>query len=190
VHPDEGPADESLLHSFLGGDQQAFTTLVRRYEDRMFALALRMTGNRADALDATQEVFLTMFRRASSFRGESAFGTWLYRIGINACHDLLRRQTRRAEKEDDQLELEDERASRMDEATVLRVDLTRALAELTDEYREAVVMHDLGVIPYEEIARLTGAAVGTVKSRISRGRRRLAEVMEQASGSQASKDRI
>jgi RNA polymerase sigma-70 factor (ECF subfamily) len=78
----------------------------------------------------------------------------------------------------------------MDEATALRIDISRALEELSEEYREAVVMHDLGGIPYEEIARLTGAAVGTVKSRISRGRRRLAEVMEQASGSQASKDRI
>jgi RNA polymerase sigma-70 factor (ECF subfamily) len=190
VHPDEGASDESLLHAFLSGDHQAFTTLVRRHEDRIFALALRMTGSRADALDATQEAFLTMFRRAASFRGESAFGTWLYRIGINACHDLLRRRTRRDENEEERLDVEDERASRIDEATALRVDLARALAELSEEYREAVVMHDLGGIPYEEIARLTGAAIGTVKSRISRGRRRLAEVMEQASDSQASKDRI
>jgi RNA polymerase sigma-70 factor (ECF subfamily) len=190
VRPDKEPSDESLLHAFRGGDHQAFTTLVRRHEDRMFALALRMTGSRADALDATQEAFVTMFRKASSFRGESAFGTWLYRIGINACHDLLRQRARRDEKEGDRPDVEDERLPRIDEATALRIDLARALAELSEEYREAVVMHDLGGIPYEEIARLTGAAVGTVKSRISRGRRRLAELMEQASDSQASKDRI
>jgi RNA polymerase sigma-70 factor (ECF subfamily) len=190
VRPDKEPSDESLLHAFRGGDHQAFTTLVRRHEDRMFALALRMTGSRADALDATQEAFVTMFRKASSFRGESAFGTWLYRIGINACHDLLRQRARRDEKEGDRPDVEDERLPRIDEAIALRIDLARALAELSEEYREAVVMHDLGGIPYEEIARLTGAAVGTVKSRISRGRRRLAELMEQASDSQASKDRI
>lgn len=190
MHPDQAPTDESLLDAFLGGDHQAFTTLVRRHEDRMFALALRMTGSRADALDATQDTFLTMFRRASSFRGESAFSTWLYRIGINACHDLLRRRSRRAEAEGDRPDLEDARTSRMDEAAALRVDLARALAELPEEYREAVVMHDLGGVPYEEIASLTDAAVGTVKSRISRGRRRLSEAMEQASDSPASKNRI
>jgi RNA polymerase sigma-70 factor, ECF subfamily len=190
VPPDREQSDESLLHAFLGGEQQAFTALVRRHEDRMFALALRMTGSRADALDATQDAFLTMFRRAASFRGEAAFGTWLYRIGINACHDLLRQRARRAEEEDDRVEVADERSPRVDDAIAVRIDVARALGELSEEYREAVVMHDLGGVTYEEIARLTGAAVGTVKSRISRGRRRLAELLEQASESQASKDRI
>jgi RNA polymerase sigma-70 factor (ECF subfamily) len=189
MHPDGGPSDESLLAAFLGGDRNAFTTLVRRHEDRVFALALRMTGSRADALDATQEVFLTMFRRASSFRGDAAFGTWLYRIRVNACHDLLRQRSRRAEN-DDEPEFEDAHASGLEESAALRLDLTQALAELPHEYREAVVMHDLGGIPYEEIARLTGVAVGTVKSRISRGRRRLAAGLEQAPDPEASKDRI
>ena len=130
MHPDGEPSDESLLAAFLSGDRHAFTTLVRRHEDRVFALALRMTGSRADALDATQEVFLTMFRRADSFRGDAAFGTWLYRIGVNACHDLLRQRSRRAENEDEAPDFADERGSRIEESAAVRLDLTHALAEL------------------------------------------------------------
>ena len=173
-------SDEELLEDFIAGDRSAFPVLVRRHEDKLFALALRMTGNRHDALDATQDAFVAAFRRASSFRGDSAFGTWLYRIAINACQDLLRKRGRETVQD-----LEDpaeapitDDTERIEDAVVARVDVARALAALPEEYREAVVLHDLGGIPYEEIARITGAKMGTVKSRISRGRRRLAELME------------
>lgn len=171
-------SDEDLLRSFLDGNQTSFAELMRRHEDRIFSLAFRMTGQRSDALDATQEAFVAAFRQASRFRFDSAFGTWLYRIAINACHDLLRKRKRWATDEPDQSEHEDMTTSRFDESVAARLDLTRALSELSAEYREAVVMHDLGGIAYEDIARLTDVPVGTVKSRISRGRRRLAELME------------
>jgi RNA polymerase sigma-70 factor (ECF subfamily) len=185
-----GPTDEALLEVFLRGRESAFTELMRRHEDRIFALALKMMGNRADALDATQDTFILAFRQASKFRGESAFGTWLYRIGINACRDALRKRKRLPEPEDELPETADVRygGPGVEEAVATRLDLKRALAELNDDYREAVCLHDLGGIPYEEIAALTGVSIGTVKSRISRGRKRLGELLEQESLPEASKD--
>ena len=182
-------SDRDLLESFLGGDNDAFNGLMERHEDRIFSLCLKMLHNRSDALEAAQEVFVTAFRRASSFRGDSAFGTWLYRIGINHCKDVLRKR-KDVLLEADQLDIErvDTRQRGVDEVATLRLDLSRALAELPDDYREAVVMHDLGGVPYEEIATVTGVPVGTVKSRISRGRRQLARLLEHAEDMDTSKD--
>ena len=182
-------SDLDLLESFLGGDNDAFSRLMERHEDRIFGLCLKMLHNRSDALEASQEIFITAFRRAASFRGDSAFGTWLYRIGINHCKDVLRKR-KELLLESDQLEIEhlDTRQRGIDDAAALRLDLSRALAELGDDYREAVVMHDLGGVPYEDIATLTGVPVGTVKSRISRGRRQLARLLEHAEDLDSSKD--
>jgi RNA polymerase sigma-70 factor (ECF subfamily) len=175
----EGRSDAQLLDAFVAGERSAFEELVRRHEDRLFGLALRMTGNRADALDATQDAFVAAFRRAPSFRGDAAFGTWLYRIAINATQDLLRKRGRDVVSETEEAEAPVRSAvERVEDAVVARVDVARALAALPEEYREAVVMHDLGGVPYEEIAQLTGAPMGTVKSRISRGRRQLAGLLE------------
>jgi RNA polymerase sigma-70 factor (ECF subfamily) len=182
-------SDHDLLDAFLGGDNDAFNGLMERHEDRIFGLCLKMLHNRSDALEASQEIFITAFRRASSFRGDSAFGTWLYRIGINHCKDMLRKR-KDLLLETDQLEIErvDPRQRGIDEATALRLDLSKALAGLPDDYREAVVMHDLGGVPYEEIAAITEVPVGTVKSRISRGRRQLVRLMEHEEGMDTSKD--
>lgn len=178
--------DEDLVRSFLEGNQTSFAELMRRHEDRIFAMAFRMTGDRSDALDATQEAFVSAFRQVHRFRFDSAFGTWLYRIGMNACHDLLRKRKRWG-NEEDAADATDQRASRFDEQVVARLDVREALASLPQEYREAVVMHDIGGIAYEEIARITDTQIGTVKSRISRGRRRLAELLEQRGPSAESK---
>jgi RNA polymerase sigma-70 factor (ECF subfamily) len=183
----EARSDEALLSAFVGGERSAFEELVRRHEDRLFGLALRMTGNRSDALDATQDAFVAAFRRAASFRGDAAFGTWLYRIAINASQDLLRKRSRDVVTDTEDTDLPARGSDeRVEDAVAARVDLARALAALPEEYREAVVMHDLGGVPYEEIAQLTGTPMGTVKSRISRGRRRLAELLEHRAARQPS----
>ncbi|HVL65394.1 MAG TPA: sigma-70 family RNA polymerase sigma factor [Actinomycetota bacterium] len=178
--------DAELVTRFVAGEEPAFAALMRRHEDRVFALALRMTGDRADALDATQDAFIQAFRRAPGFRGDSAFGTWLYRIAINACHDLLRKRGRAPVPEAELPERAD--TARVDDATAARVDIAAALARLQEDYRTAVVLHDLGGVPYEEIAVETGVSIGTVKSRISRGRRRLAALLEQSAGPRPSED--
>lgn len=178
-------SDQALLHDFLTGDLDAFDALMRRHEDNIFGLALRMTGNRYDALDATQEAFTSAFRNATKFKGNSAFSTWLYRIGINACTDLLRRRQRQVPVAD----VDTGRTSGLeDEDVPLRLDLQRALAQLGPDHREAVLMHDVGGYPYEDIAALTGVELGTVKSRISRGRKKLAEILEQRDPRQPSKE--
>jgi RNA polymerase sigma-70 factor, ECF subfamily len=187
LHADDR-SDEELLDAYLAGDGRAFTPLMQRHEDRIFALAMKMTGDRNDALDVTQETFVIAFRRADQFRGESAFSTWLYRIGINACHDLLRKRKRIPDPVEEPQAPESLPVQAVDESAAIRVDLTRALATLPRDYKEAVVLHDLGGMPYEEIARVTGAKVGTVKSRISRGRRLLAGALEHRAPAQPSKE--
>ncbi|HYP22527.1 MAG TPA: sigma-70 family RNA polymerase sigma factor [Actinomycetota bacterium] len=183
----EALTDEDLLKQAAAGDQSAFSALVRRHEDRVFGIAVRIMGDRADALDATQDTFVSVFRQAGSFRAEAAFTTWLYRVAVNACRDLLRKR-RRLPEPTDELPERPRPGIGTEEVVGLRLDLARALAQLPDEYRDAVLMHDLGAIPYEEIAQITGVALGTVKSRISRGRRRLAELLEQPAPTSASKD--
>lgn len=183
----DGLTDEDLLKQAAAGDQSAFSALVRRHEDRVFSIAIRITGDRADALDATQDTFVSVFRQAGTFRAEAAFTTWLYRVAVNACRDLLRRRKRSPEPTDE-LPERPRPGIGTEEVVGLRLDLARALAQLPDEYRDAVLMHDLGALPYDEIAQLTGVALGTVKSRISRGRRRLAELLEQPAPAPASKD--
>jgi RNA polymerase sigma-70 factor (ECF subfamily) len=192
VARDTKVADEELLEQFLQGDEHAFTELVRRHEDRIFALALKMTGNRTDALDATQDTFILAFRQAGKFRGDSAFGTWLYRIGINASKDLLRKRNRLPEPNEELHEYPEGQSGgpRIEDRVATRLDVKRALSDLNDDYREAVCLHDIGGVSYEEIATVTGVSIGTVKSRISRGRKRLGELLEQQSAPRASKDRL
>lgn len=180
-------SDEDLLGQAAAGDQSAFTALVRRHEDRVFGIALRITGDRADALDATQDTFVSVFRQAGTFRAEAAFTTWLYRVAVNSCRDLLRRR-RRLPEPTEELPERPRPGIATEDLVGLRLDLAGALAQLPDEYRDAVLMHDLGALPYEEIAQATGVALGTVKSRISRGRRRLAELLEQPARARTSKD--
>jgi RNA polymerase sigma-70 factor, ECF subfamily len=183
-------SDEELLQWFVEGQEAAFAELMRRHEDRMFAMAFRITGDRADAFDATQEAFISFFRRAGSFRGESALSTWLYRIGMNAAYDVVRKRRPAPELRDDLLEAPSSGPSAMENGVAMRSDIADALARLPAEYRDAVALHDLGGIPYEEIARLTNAGLGTVKSRISRGRRRLAELLEPSYRAETSKDQL
>lgn len=176
---DEDLSDAELLARSAEGSGAAFGILMRRHENRIFAMALRMLGDRADALDATQDAFIAAFRQSKSFRGDAAVGTWLYRIGINACKDFARKKKRWVAQDDvDQVSDQSSTERPIDESVTVRMELQEALAKLPDDYREPVVMHDLGGISYEEIAAATGTVVGTVKSRISRGRRRLAELLE------------
>ncbi len=179
-------SDEELLEEFVAGDREAFSELMQRHEQRVFAVALRLTGNRADALDSTQETFLAVLRRASSYQGNSAFGTWLYRIAVNASRDVLRKR-RRYETAEKDVRSADPSTSHHEEAVPVRIDVARALALLPPEFRDAVTLHDICDLSYEEIAGITEVEVGTVKSRVSRGRRKLAKLLERRDGGRASK---
>jgi len=178
-------SDRELLRNFVAGDAASFDALMRRHEDRIFGLSMRMMGNRHDALDATQEAFIAAFKNATKFKGDAQFSTWLYRIAINACTDLLRRKKRLVPTEE--VEVED-RGYRIENDVPLRIDLAKALAQLSPDHREAVLLHDVGGFPYEDIAGLTGVELGTVKSRISRGRKKLAQLLEHPAPRAPSKE--
>ena len=163
--------DEDLVRRFVSdGLSDAVDVLLRRHQDRVLGLAYRILGNRADALDASQDVFVAVFRKAASFRHQSAFTTWLYRLTVNACNDHARRRSRLPQPAEAVDVASPDAIGRADD----RIAIAGALARLPLEQRTAVVMRDLLGLSYEEIAEATGSALGTVKSRISRGRGALA----------------
>ncbi|MDH3259399.1 MAG: sigma-70 family RNA polymerase sigma factor [Acidimicrobiia bacterium] len=178
--------DAGLVSSFLEGDRRAFDELMRAHEDRVFAICLRVLSDREAALDAVQETFITVYRKAQQFSGASAFSTWLYRIAVNTCFDQLRRTRRhQAQPLPDTTEPADERSQDALESVELRPDLERALEDLPPEFRAAIVLSDLEGLPLQAVAEALDVPIGTVKSRVFRGRRLLAEHLRNLSGSSA-----
>jgi len=169
-------SDAELVERYLGGDAGAFDELMRAHEDRVFAVCLRMLRDREAALDATQETFITVFRKASSFAGRSAFGTWLYRVAVNTCYDSMRRQGRKpTEALPEHTDPPDPAAGDEFSAVEVRPEIEAALGELPPEFRAAVVLSDLEGLAIQTVSEALGVPVGTAKSRIFRGRRLLAE---------------
>ena len=168
--------DRALLDRHVGGDSAAFSELVRRHQDRLWAVALRTLGDREEAADAVQDALLSAYRAAGGFRGDAKVSTWLHRIVVNACLDRVRRQQARPTvplpDDDRHLAAGDALANRE-----LATDLGRALATLPTEQRLAIVLVDAQGYPVDEVARLLAIPVGTVKSRCSRGRARLATLL-------------
>ena len=168
--------DVDLIRRFLAGDTAAFDDIMRAHEDRVFGICLRMLRDRNEALDATQETFLTVFRKADRYRAEAAFSTWLYRVAVNTCYDLLRRQKRRSADPLPQGHDPADDAAADELASVeIRPDIEDALARVQSEFRGAVVLVDLQGLSLETAAEILGVPIGTVKSRVYRGRRVLAE---------------
>jgi RNA polymerase sigma-70 factor, ECF subfamily len=177
--------DDLLVRRFLDGDPSAFTTLVQRHETRVYNLCLRMLGNPEDALDAAQETFVTALRKLGQFRGDAAFTTWLHRVAVNACYDEMRRQRRRPmlhsiphdDGDGDRAPEPGPPVRDHAEAVAGALDAGAALAQVPEDFRTALVLADVQDLPYEEIARILDVPVGTVKSRVHRGRVALARAM-------------
>ncbi len=150
------------------GDRQATDDLLRRHHDRIYAVCRRLTGNDADAADATQEALIAVVRGLRRFDGRSRFSTWSYRVAVNASLDELRRRRRRPVAAGDEEPLAV--APDGSERATARVDVDRALARLPEEFRAAVVLRDLCGLDYAEIAEVLDVPAGTVRSRIARGR--------------------
>ncbi len=175
--------DRALVARAAEGDHEAFTELMRRTEDMVFAVCLRMLGDREAALDATQDVYLTFFRKAHTFRGGSAFTTWLYRVAVNTCYDHLRRSARRRTNPlPEHVDPPDRAAEDALGAAELRPDLQHALQGLPEEFLAPVVLVDIQGISLPDAAEILDVPVGTVKSRLFRARRRLAEAIGNRSG--------
>ncbi len=169
------------------GDHSGFEVLYNREKRRIYCLCLRMVGDPALAEEMTQETFLTAFRRISTFRGDSRFSTWLYRIAVNCVLMHIREQRSRiSETSLDEVPAADESASVADrfghadsklEASLDRVVLERAIAELPPGYRIVVVLHDIEGYEHNEIAALLGCSVGNTKSQLHKARIKLRRIL-------------
>jgi RNA polymerase sigma-70 factor (ECF subfamily) len=172
--------DAALIERSRSGDQAGFVELVRRHERRVYNLAYRMLGRAEDARDATQEAFLSAFRHLAGFRGEATFGTWIHRITVNLCYDSLRRRREVVSIDGD--EPQGTPTPDHAEAAATVADVQRALLEIPADYRAVVIMHELQDMPVEEVAAVLGVPVGTVKSRLHRGRAALGRALSVSTG--------
>lgn len=156
------------------GNRGALDTLLRRHHDRLYTLCRRLTGNDADAADACQEALIALVRGLARFDGRAQFSTWAYRVTTNSCLDELRRRRRRPEPSDFAEDSFPARSSAstpdLAEPTAERTDIDAALRSLPHDFRVAVVLRDQCGMAYNEIADTLGVPIGTVRSRISRGR--------------------
>ena len=174
--------ENKLISRASGGDPSAFNQLMGMHEKRMYAVALRMCSNREDAQDCLQEAMLRVYRAIGGFKGQSSFGTWVYRITMNTCLDELRRKKNKQNVSFDNLldqgwSPADDSAS--PEKKVMQIEMRKSIStsiqELPEDMRSAIIMRDIHGYSYDEIADILGVNVGTIKSRISRGREKLRE---------------
>jgi RNA polymerase sigma-70 factor (ECF subfamily) len=186
VREELGPEPPWLLDGLRRGERRAFEELVRMYQDRVFGVALRMLGNRADAEEVSQEVFLRVHRSVGGFRGESNLSTWLYAIASRLCLNRVAsgRVRPTLESEDAVLRIESSEADPVEhlERAEVEAALQRAIAELPEERRIVVVLRDLQGLAYEDIAQALGVELGTVRSRLHRARAELKGKMERFLG--------
>lgn len=176
-------SEKKIIEKVLGGDANAFEELVLRYEKTVYNLALRMVGDRDDAFDMTQEAFIKAYGSLSSFRGDSKFSVWIYRITTNVCLDFLRSKSRKQQvsltvsddDEDAQLDIPDPKADH-EQQLIKKISMQsveEGLKTLPDKQRQILVMRELGGMSYAEIGKALSLEEGTVKSRIFRARKRL-----------------
>lgn len=180
-----------LVRRLKRRDEVAFAALVETYQNRVFALILRMLGDRAEAEDLAQEVFVTVFKSIDQFRGDSKLSTWIYRIATNHTKNrikyLARRHHQRTRDIDDTYESEfsstfthtESRPDHLLEGRQTEEIIQQSLAELDDEHRVVIILRDIDHLSYSEIADILGVAEGTVKSRLFRGRAALKAKLEE-----------
>jgi RNA polymerase sigma-70 factor (ECF subfamily) len=179
-------AELALVERCRRGELGAFEELYKAHAGRLYSLACRMLGNPADAEDLLQEIFLAAHRKLDSFRGESALGTWLYRLGMNQILDHVRSRAGRAGQVTDGLDdaslLADASGHRLADRAIDRIDLERALAELPDGCRAAFLLHDVEGLEHKEVSEVLGIAEGTSKSQVHKARLRLRGLLRRNSG--------
>jgi RNA polymerase sigma-70 factor (ECF subfamily) len=185
MHPsDSGDlSDYELARTSANGDMEAFAQLYQRHNRRVYALCLRMAANVAEAEDLVQDVFIQLFRKIGSFRGEAAFTTWLHRLAVNQVLMHFRKRAVRKEQttEDDEMPVQvavgTENPRRM--PVIDRMELDRAIAQLPRGYRTVFALHDVEGYEHEEIARMLGCSVGTSKSQLHKARMKLRGLLKQ-----------
>jgi RNA polymerase sigma-70 factor, ECF subfamily len=176
------------------GDAGAFERIYRLHSRRVYALCLRMVGNTAEAEDLTQEAFLQLFRKIATFRGESAFSTWLHRLAVNVVLMKLRKKTLAETSLDDTNDPDDESSGPRKEigapdllltGSIDRVNLERAIDQLPPGYKQVFVLHDIEGFEHNEIAGLMNCSIGNSKSQLHKARMRLRELLQETLRDQA-----
>jgi len=179
----KGPSDYELAQKSAGGDGEAFEQLYRRHFRRVYALCLRMLGDPTQAEDLTQDVFVNLFNKIGSFRGESAFTTWLHRMTVNQVLMFFRKASTRSELTTDEGEtpVQIVRGTENPNAmpVVDRISLERAIAQLPPGYRTVFILHDVEGHDHEEIARILEVSQGTSKSQLHKARLKLRTLLRQ-----------
>lgn len=175
--PEERVSDLILAQRSAGGDMKAFEQLYERHSRRVYSLCLRMTANTAEAEDLAQEAFIQLFRKIGSFRGDSAFTTWLHRLTVNQVLMHFRKKGVRMEHTTDDGETPVQVVSGTEDPlkmpVVDRIALDKAIKRLPPGYRTVFVLHDVEGHEHEEISRLLGCSVGTSKSQLHKARMKL-----------------
>ncbi len=187
----QGPPDEELVLKSQQGDIHAFDELVERYHGKIYGLTYNMTSNREDAEDLTQDIFVKAYQALPRFKGNSSFYTWLYRIAVNKTINYRKKRNRKRamslDQFDHEIKLDDVYHDLASKGSPLRhlslselqKKLNEALQNLSEKHRTVVVLHDMQGIPHEEIAKMVGASVGTIRSRLFYARRQMqAELSE------------
>lgn len=174
--------DERLAGAAAHGDRAALEALLERHADRVHTLCRRVLGDPHDAMDATQEALLAVARGIGGFDGRSRFTTWLHRVAVNAAVDEARRRGRRPVPHETLPEPRPDGRASPEDAVAGRLDLDAALAALPVEFRAAVALRDVADLDYAEIAAVLGVPLGTVRSRIARGRRAVADRLGNPAG--------
>jgi len=182
-----GADDQDLARKAANGDREAFEELVLTYEKKVFNIAYRMSGSYDDASELAQEAFIKVFKSINSFRADSEFGTWIYRITVNVCLDYIRKRKKQTQMivedlgEDDYI-LHNTPSREMSpgeyaEARETAREINHALEELKDEQKAMIVLRDIEGFTYNEIANMLQISEGTVKSRINRARLALSNIL-------------
>lgn len=181
-------SDEELVKLYVAGDTLALQELFNRYEKMVFNTAYRMLMNRNEAMDIVQDVFVLVLRKASTFKGESKFTTWLYRVTINCCKDMQRKRKRDISIDEPTEEgyqpLEDTLKSKetpppeIAESAELQRTVREAIFSLPPKFKEIIILYDIEGLSYQEISDVLGIKMGTVKSRLNRARASLADALE------------
>jgi RNA polymerase sigma-70 factor, ECF subfamily len=177
-----GAQDYELTQAASRGDMAAFEEIYRRHHRRVYSLCLRMTQNQSEAEDLAQDVFVQLFRKAGSFRGESAFTTWLHRMTVNQVLMHFRRKKVRDERSGEDEETPDRAEPGTENPNAMpvvdRIALDHAIKQLPPGYRTTFVLHDIEGYEHEEVARIMGCSVGTSKSQLHKARMKLRALLK------------
>jgi RNA polymerase sigma-70 factor (ECF subfamily) len=189
--------ERALIAGLRERDEDAFTEMVREHKDKVFNLVFRMVGNRAEAEDVAQEVFIAVFKNIDQFRGDAKFSTWLYRVAANHCKNRIKYLSRRPTSAHDLDALPEQHLadggraplqSHVDQPDAIlegreaEALIQQALAALDEDHRLLILLRDVEELSYQEIADITGLAEGTVKSRLHRARMQIKELLAKHQG--------